>query len=484
VLAKGSPLDTCLARLSVLSYNLLAPLYVRPVDERTGTVQPFAAFEWAEPAAQRLEWAVRQPKLAAELTASRADLICLQEVQYEAAPDGTFALPAWLQLDGYEAHVPAQRELSDIAARNFRVLRCGAAIGNAILVRRERLTVVDSAKPANTRVQLLVRGREGGALHALLPTAVACVHLDAKDEEQRVKAVLRCLELATAMGTRELIVCGDMNSECLPGSCLGAFFDGAPPPTREELKRECASALRLEGVEGAVATPSEEQLAGWMALHKSVVESCRAQRIRLARVPTGGTRAAYAHGATSGPCVQWQLDHIFYTPRTLELSSHWQTLEADPESSAAGLPSLTCPSDHLPVAATFAPHAPAVLPNDKRQELLSRVDELVAQQVRERADLVALLEEEGRAVAAADGETAGDSSKNIDENKAGSTKKKKRGPPSPAMQAFLRSKRERERALKAEQRQEREELILSLGDVHLDAVEEHVGSATAWCASV
>jgi len=29
--------------LAVASYNLLAPLYVRPVDERTGGVQPFAA---------------------------------------------------------------------------------------------------------------------------------------------------------------------------------------------------------------------------------------------------------------------------------------------------------------------------------------------------------------------------------------------------------------------------------------------------------
>ena len=30
--------------LSVLSYNLLAPLYVRSVDQRTGEIQPFAAF--------------------------------------------------------------------------------------------------------------------------------------------------------------------------------------------------------------------------------------------------------------------------------------------------------------------------------------------------------------------------------------------------------------------------------------------------------
>ena len=95
LLPKGSPLDACLARLSVLSYNLLAPLYVRPIDERTGGIQSFAAFEWAEPAAERLDWDVRRPKLRSELLASRADVICLQEVQYEADEDGAFFLPNW-----------------------------------------------------------------------------------------------------------------------------------------------------------------------------------------------------------------------------------------------------------------------------------------------------------------------------------------------------------------------------------------------------
>lgn len=56
--------------LRVLSYNLLAPIYVRPIDKRTGKVslhyshrtgqaninmaqvQEFAAFAWAEPAAE------------------------------------------------------------------------------------------------------------------------------------------------------------------------------------------------------------------------------------------------------------------------------------------------------------------------------------------------------------------------------------------------------------------------------------------------
>jgi hypothetical protein len=33
-------------RSEVLSYNLLAPAFVRPIDLRTGAVQSYAAFEW------------------------------------------------------------------------------------------------------------------------------------------------------------------------------------------------------------------------------------------------------------------------------------------------------------------------------------------------------------------------------------------------------------------------------------------------------
>jgi endonuclease/exonuclease/phosphatase family metal-dependent hydrolase len=43
-------------------------------------VQEFAAFRWAEPAAEVLDWAVRQPRLLTELRQCRADVICLQEV--------------------------------------------------------------------------------------------------------------------------------------------------------------------------------------------------------------------------------------------------------------------------------------------------------------------------------------------------------------------------------------------------------------------
>jgi hypothetical protein len=183
---RGTPFDPTSTQLSVLSYNLLAPLYVRTLDTRTGEVQPWAAFEWSEPAEEVLVWGARQPKLLAELQRSAADVICLQEVQFEECTAATTAaeevsggggggdtvapvdatapvaawvpaagstggrkkgkgkkglaekeykLPAWLTtgMAGYDFVLPGASKLAAIAARNGRVLKSPTPIGNAIL---------------------------------------------------------------------------------------------------------------------------------------------------------------------------------------------------------------------------------------------------------------------------------------------------------------------------------------------------------------
>ena len=488
ILRKGTPLEGW--RLSVLSYNLLAPLYVRPIDERTGDVQAFAAFEWAEPAAKRLDWAVRRPRLEAELMASRADVICLQEVQYEPDPTtGEFKLPSWLQLAGYTHCIPPQKDLAEIAARNLRVLRSAAAVGNAVLVRDERLEIVESAgkKDANTKVQLAVKGR--GDLAGLGLTAVASVHLDAKDEEQRVKALAKCIEHASSLGTREVIICGDMNSELLRGSCVSAFLADEPEPTAEELERECSSALRLgdsEGEEAGAARPTVEQVEGWRALWSLARSSWQQGRVALARVPTRGTRAGYAHGKREGPCVSWALDHILYTPRTLRLHAHWASLEDDADSAAAGLPSLTCPSDHLPIAAVFEPVDPPVLAPHRAAELIESLGALRAAQMEERATLTAEVEAEQRELEVAEqGGSAAVVSAAAEANEEmqvakGKQKSKKKGPPSAAMQALLRGSRERQKALKLAQREARAAFMLPLDELQRDALEGSLLNQAEW----
>ena len=267
VLAKNAPLNAVAHELSVLTYNVLAPLYVRPLDARTGGVQQFAAFGWAEPAAERLDWAARQPRLSTELRSCAADVLMLQEVQFEKADDGTLELPQWLQevarASGYEARIPPQRDLREIAARNERVLGTFCAVGNALLWRPSRLEAATAAggKDATTRVGLALRGRRDGPLAPLGPTAFFSVHLDAKSEAQRVGQLEKCLEAARSFGTREVVIAGDLNTEALRGSAVGTLL-GVGEPTPDDLARECASA-ELGFVTLKVSTPKHRGPDSW-----------------------------------------------------------------------------------------------------------------------------------------------------------------------------------------------------------------------------
>ncbi|CAK0893060.1 unnamed protein product [Prorocentrum cordatum] len=372
---KGTPLDEVAGSLSIprpLPVPFSAPLpVVRPLDKRTGGVQPWAAFEWAEPAREVLAWDARRPRLLAELRAARADVLCLQEVQFERTGAGgaaRFVLPPWLcqlaEEEGYTPRLPSEGPLQQMAERNLRVLDAEVAIGCVVMYRHDRLEEVDEASAsrfANTLVGACLRGRGPGGLGSLGPTAVFSVHLDATSEEKRVEQMKRCLAHARQMGTREVVVAGDFNTECLPGSCIGAMDVDCGDPTDEDHLRECASALRIGGgepTEGADAPeectaaaaaqttdgPTEQQLKDFAALRDRAVSLCREYRVAFSHVVTGPTRAAYDHGKTCGPCVSWRLDHIYYTARTLRLRSSWQALEGDPASAARGLPNESCPS--------------------------------------------------------------------------------------------------------------------------------------------
>jgi len=482
---KGTPLDVDAANLSVLSYNLLAPAFVRTVDARTGEPQAYAAFEWAEPASEVLDWDARQPRLLAELQACKADVLCLQEVQFERDPQNgdIFTLPAWLKLDGYNARLPAQKYLEQMAERNKRVLNTETAIGNAVLYRTDRLEVVDDDKgQSNTLVAVCLRGLTATPLAMLDPTVVFSVHLDAKTEGKRVDQLKKCCSFMRQIGVREGVIAGDMNTECLPGSCVSAFIAGTPEPTEAEMNRECASALRLstntddelqDGAADNVASdaPTDVQLQEWKALWHEAASTVRAQRLAFSHVATGATRASYDHGKTCGPCVSWRLDHILYTSRTLLLCNSWAALEADPEAAAKGLPNHTCPSDHLPVAAAFRP-APTPSLNDlQKAALFSKFNELEARQKTEHISLTEQLEQsaplpptdDGTARMAADDTAQSQTKKNKKANK------KER--PSPEMIAFIQEQRRQLRELKENHRLQRLELVRGLSDLEQDALD-------------
>jgi len=509
---KGTPLPLRQGGLSVLSYNLLAPLYVRPIDQRTGTVQAFAAFEWA--AASSLDWEVRRPALLRELAASGADLICLQEVQFErSAVSGQFALPEWLRLPGYEARVPPPAKLQDIASRNLRVLRCEAAIGNVLLWRADRLTeappppappmpppppprkdgktkgqkVVAATPPLREqsvqRVGCVLQGVTGGGLDSLAPVAVFSVHLDATSEEKRVKQLAGCLEIARSLGTRELIIAGDMNTPMLPGSAVRALTQAEreeAEPTEAQIAAECADAHRLksgeEGEEGAAGgadgLPSPAQMKEWRALLSDAGRVKRATRVHLSRVPTGGTRAAWEHGASAGPCVAWSLDHILFTRSTLRLSHYWETLEGDATALETGLPNAVCPSDHLPVAACFELAPRDRLGEAERAALAGRVRTIEVAQAGAWGALQAELDRTKASVEAEAG---------IDPN----APKGKRGRPPDSVVACIRQRREEERALKADVKARREALVHALSEAERDFADDELmlerGGTAAWC---
>ena len=496
VLAKNAPLNAVAHELSVLTYNVLAPLYVRPLDARTGGVQQFAAFGWAEPAAERLDWAARQPRLSTELRSCAADVLMLQEVQFEKAADGTLELPQWLQevarASGYEARIPPQRDLREIASRNERVLGTFCAVGNALLWRPSRLEAATAAggKDATTRVGLALRGRRDGPLAPLGPTAFFSVHLDAKSEAQRVGQLEKCLEAARSFGTREVIIAGDLNTEALRGSAVATLL-GVGEPTPDDLARECASALRLgdaepsddEG-EGAAAgggtgdgggsgVPTEEQMASWSELHRTAATALATSRIALARVPSGATRAAFVPGQTSGPCGSWSLDHVLFSSRTLTPSARWATLEALPDDAAAGLPTVACPSDHLPLGAAFEIAPAPALDAAGRAAFLASLAALEAAQAAERA---ALATEQAAAQAAAEAAVVAAGGFEEEPPAAkGKKNKKKGGPPPKEMIEFLRGKREAERAQRLAHREQRAEFAAGCGDTQLDVLEEERG---------
>ena len=347
-----APLERLDGDLVVASYNLLAPLFVRPIDKRTGAVQPFAAFAWVPD--DVLAWPARRDALAAQVrrVAATADVVCLQEVEFEGSDR---APPAWLVDalgDGWTVTPPPPRDLERHAQRNERVLGRATAVAACVCVGRGWRVAWTGEGNATQRVLVGVAKGDGAEV------AVASAHLDAGSEEKRVGMVLGIMDAARSKlgGGRNLrlVIAGDLNAELDAGSALGAMVgdesaDGAARAAAR--RRACAVALRRE--------PSDGDLGAWAELlDKARTRTAAALRGGLLqRVPLGPTRAGHDHEAPDFPAsprmATWKLDHVLCTP-ALRPAARWASLEADAPSRAAGLPNASWPSDHYPVAAALA----------------------------------------------------------------------------------------------------------------------------------
>ena len=231
------------------------------------------------------------------------EVVCLQEVQFDTEENGSFSLPAWLKnLDGYTACLPADKYLTLIAERNERVLANRVAVGSALLFRSDRLVQKGDTTRSdpNTLVSAILEGHPESEIRNLGRTAFFSVHLDAQSEEKRVEQLRKCLEKARALGTRDAVFAGDMNTACLPGSCMRAFVS-SEVPSAEDMARECASALRIAGTEDGdeeeskdtkvsstgSAEPTAHQLEEWKLLWDKAAQAPKEHRMSLQRVPIG-----------------------------------------------------------------------------------------------------------------------------------------------------------------------------------------------------
>ena len=488
------------AYLSVAGFNLLAELYVRPHDFRTGGVQSFAAFEWIseEDTPNVLNIENRGPRLLEAMRSCRADCICLQELQLERqetpslsddAGKTPFVLPQWMRPivdeDDYDIVLPPQSELDVIGERNVRVLGKDTAVTCAVLYRKDRLEIVEETfqgpkdLDTNTQVTVCLKGRDDSPLAAIdRGVVVTSIHLDATDERKRVGQLRRCLHRARNFRTNEnefepisTLIVGDYNQEFHSGSCVSAFLvDSKAGELVEDtdMSRECAASRRLE----ASQKPTAKQLKEWKELYDDTYKSTRDMCVSLKRVPTCETRSAHDHDAASDcdgkkVMAQWRLDHLLYTSETLEPVRHWATLESDEESCRIGLPNHKCGSDHLPIGALFRVNATPTLSEDEKSELLA-----IAKNIADRQKIELCKREKEFDIELTQIEA---SLPPVVEEGSSKKKKKGKGPPPKEIMEFMRKRRSIIKEIKASHRKEREQWINSLGELAKLAIVNHFG---------
>ena len=340
--------------ISISSFNLLAPLYIRPVDTRTGKIQPFASFDWIseEDSDQILGDAIRLPKLLTRLQSCGSDFICVQELQLEKGvrecdssgifsknsrgkrsrkedcdvgkiDNSSYVLPEWISplvannpsmktgdSTVYSVILPEQSELQKMGERNQRVLQMDAAVTNAIFYRSDKWKSVPSTCSNGSTTNCVMQGfvpiqsESGQNKDNQLsdPIVVVSIHLDARSEEKRVQQLQRCLELCAKSSEKyipSMIIAGDYNCELFRGSCIYEFLNNASDEhgssrkstTAQDMQNECAKALRLP----SNFIPTEGQMKSWTDLCRNVSDFVTDNCLILKRINTGTTRVAYNH---------------------------------------------------------------------------------------------------------------------------------------------------------------------------------------------
>lgn len=351
--------------ITISSFNLLAPLYIRPIDTRTGKVQPFASFDWIseEDSSEVLGDKVRLPKLLKLLQICGSDFICVQELQLErkvlcdtnesdvgkqrgkrsrkedccygvvdATESSSYVLPEWIsplvamRSSSSAAHngtygviLPEQSELQKMGERNQRVLQKDAAVTNAIFYRTDRWKpgVFDcsNGNTTNCVMQGFIPAVEGSQSENCLqePIVVVSIHLDAKSEEKRVQQLRRCLELSSKCSRcyiPPVIIAGDYNCELFRGSCVHEFLEKNDTEQSRHTLRDGRVTEKDAENECSKAlrlpsnvAPDDKQMKSWNDLCDEVSDFVTDNCLLLKRIDTGTTRVAFNHDDEMGDDV-------------------------------------------------------------------------------------------------------------------------------------------------------------------------------------
>ncbi|MEO1231063.1 MAG: endonuclease/exonuclease/phosphatase family protein [Myxococcota bacterium] len=208
--------------LGLLSYNLLAPLFVGVPG------QPYSFFDHVQP--EHLDWGRRRPLIEDRLRSSRADLICLQEVEYEAGAgdQSPWVPPRWL------AHLAGELDLQVVAeplspgdwrrraGRNERKAGRAASTGLVTLVAQRHVEAGPFEVIGASRAVLVRFGPPEARI------TLANVHLEGHPDKgaERVRQLRGIIDRARRGQPSHRLVVGDWNTPATPDTRVGRWLAG------------------------------------------------------------------------------------------------------------------------------------------------------------------------------------------------------------------------------------------------------------------
>ena len=197
--------------MRALTYNILAPVFARPSGSVPGD---FAYFECSSE--RDLAWEQRGPLIRALLQDAEADVITLQEVQFERHSEADdWNLPQILQLPGFDWVIPQHSagEWNHQMERNERVLNNAAVTGVATLFRASKFELVGSETTSRC-LAVFLKFHADEEILANERLCVVNVHLEGHPDlhELRRKQLMSAVKKRRKVPAAHLLVMGDFNS--------------------------------------------------------------------------------------------------------------------------------------------------------------------------------------------------------------------------------------------------------------------------------